>query len=91
MEGLEDDTEKLYSPTDYKNRGPEVTLAEFVDMQDEALRIQQGFFQMIQDARTIGLDDSVIKLTEHSKIVVDEYIYDPNPSKSKLALNMASV
>ena len=56
-----DDTEKLYSPTNYKNRGPEVTLAEFVDMQDEALRIQQGFFQMIQDARTIGLDDSVIK------------------------------
>ena len=35
------------------------------------------------------LDDSVIKLTEHSKIVVDEYIYDPNPSKSKLALRMA--
>ena len=56
-----DDTEKLYSPTNYKNRGPEVTLGEFVDMQDEALRIQQGFFQMIQDARTIGLEDSVIK------------------------------
>jgi len=36
------------------------------------------------------VDDSVIKLTEHSKIVVDEYIYDPNPSKSKLALSMAS-
>ena len=36
------------------------------------------------------VDDSVIKLTEHSKIVVDEYIFDPDPSKSKLALNMAS-
>ena len=36
------------------------------------------------------LDDSVIRLTEHSKIVIDEYIYDPDPSKSKLALNMAS-
>jgi len=36
------------------------------------------------------VDDSIIKLTEHSKIVVDEYIYDPNPSKSKLALSMAS-
>jgi len=36
------------------------------------------------------LDDSVIKLTERSRIVVDEYIYDPNPSKSKLALRMAS-
>ena len=36
------------------------------------------------------LDDSVFKLTEHSKIIVDEYIYDPNPSKSKLSLRMAS-
>ena len=36
------------------------------------------------------LDDSVLKLTEHSKIVVDEYIYDPDPKKSKLALRMAS-
>jgi hypothetical protein len=36
------------------------------------------------------LDDSVVKLTEHSKLVIDEFIYDPDPAKSKLALNMAS-
>ena len=36
------------------------------------------------------LDSSVIRLTEHSKIVIDEYIYDPDPSKSKMALQMAS-
>ena len=36
------------------------------------------------------LDDSVVKLTEHSKLVIDEYIFDPDPSKSKMALNMAS-
>jgi len=36
------------------------------------------------------VDDTVLKLTEHSKVVVDEYIFDPNPSKSKLALRMAS-
>ena len=36
------------------------------------------------------LDSSVLKLTEHSKVVIDNYIYDPDPSKSKLALNMAS-
>lgn len=36
------------------------------------------------------LDDSTVKLTEHSNLVIDEYIYDPNPSKSKLALNFAS-
>ena len=36
------------------------------------------------------LDSSVLKLTEHSKIVIDEFVYDPDPNKSKLALNMAS-
>ena len=32
------------------------------------------------------LDDSVVKLTEHSKLTIDNYIYDANPSKSKMAL-----
>jgi hypothetical protein len=36
------------------------------------------------------LDSSVIRLTEHSKIVIDEYIYDPDPSQSRIALQMAS-
>jgi hypothetical protein len=36
------------------------------------------------------LDDSVLRLTEHSKIVIDDFVFDPNPSKSRLALNMAS-
>lgn len=36
------------------------------------------------------VDSSVLKLTEHSKVVIDNYIFDPDPSKSKLALNMAS-
>ena len=36
------------------------------------------------------LDDSILRLTEHSKIVIDEYVFDPDPSQSRLALNMAS-
>ena len=36
------------------------------------------------------LDDSTVKLTEHSQLTIDGYIYDPNPSNSKLALNFAS-
>ena len=36
------------------------------------------------------LDSSVDRLTEHSKIVIDDFVYDPDPNKSKLALNMAS-
>ena len=36
------------------------------------------------------LDSTIIRLTEHSKIIIDEYIYDPDPSKSKMVLKMAS-
>ena len=33
------------------------------------------------------LDDSIVTLTEHSQLLIDEYIYDPDPSKSKMALS----
>jgi hypothetical protein len=36
------------------------------------------------------LDDSTVKLTEHSQLTIDEYIYDTDPANSKLALNFAS-
>jgi len=37
------------------------------------------------------LDSSVLKLTEHSKVVIDDFIYSAgNPDTSKLVLNMAS-
>lgn len=36
------------------------------------------------------LDESKVRLTEHSKLIIDEYVYDPNPSKSKMALQFAS-
>ena len=32
------------------------------------------------------LDDSVVKLTENSQLFIDEYIYDSDPSKAKMAL-----
>ena len=35
------------------------------------------------------LDNSQVKLTEHSQLLIDEYIYDPDPSKSKMALTFA--
>lgn len=36
------------------------------------------------------LDDSKVRLTEHSELIIDEFIFDPNPSKSKMALQFAS-
>ena len=35
------------------------------------------------------LDDSVVKLTEHSELFIDEYVYDPDPSKAKMGLTFA--
>ena len=35
------------------------------------------------------LDDSQVRLTEHSQLIIDEFIYDPDPSKSKMALQFA--
>ena len=35
------------------------------------------------------LDDSIVRMTEHSQLLIDEYIYDPDPSKSKMALTFA--
>ncbi len=55
------------------------TIQSYDDVRTAAGRIELKF-----------LDDSVLKLTEHSEIVIDEFVYDPDPTKSKLALNFAS-
>ena len=53
--------------------------------------------QQMDDVRTasgrVGItfvDDSVVRLTEHSKLVITEYIFNPDPDKSKLSLRFAS-
>ena len=33
------------------------------------------------------LDETNLSLTEHSEVTIDEYIFDPNPTKSKLAMS----
>ena len=56
-----DDAEKIYSPEDYMNRGPSVIEAEFEQMQQEAFKIQQEMYNIIQDALLLDLDESDIK------------------------------
>ncbi len=56
-----DDTENIYSPENYNSRGPEVILIEYNQMQLEGYRIQQDFYKMIVDAKTIGLNNFDIK------------------------------
>ena len=35
------------------------------------------------------IDDAELRLTEHSRVLIDEVIYDPDPSKSKMAMKFA--
>ena len=35
------------------------------------------------------LDKSELALTEHTRVIIDEVIYDPNPDKSKMVMKMA--
>ena len=67
-------------------------------LRDKAYGAELKFnIQQMDDVRTeagrVAItfeDSSTVKLTEHSKLVIDEYIYDPDPSKSKMALKFAS-
>ena len=36
------------------------------------------------------LDESTVKLTEHSELLITDYVYNANPDKSKMALQFAS-
>ena len=70
--------------------------AVFREAQENEASLDFGI-ESYDDVRTAAgrielqfLDDSILKLTEHSEIVIDEFVYDPDPTKSKLALNFAS-
>ena len=58
--------------------------------------LEQDIKQM-DDVRTANgrlgitfIDDSQVRLTEHSKLIIDEIIFDPDPEKSKMAMQFAS-
>ena len=53
--------------------------------------------QQMDDVRTSTgrvaitfLDDSIVKLTEHSKLVITKYVFDPDPSKGEMAMRFAN-
>jgi len=67
-------------------------------LRDDALDVSLSLpVQQMDDVRTasgrVGItfvDDSVVRLTEHSKLVITEYVFNPDPDKSKLSLRFAS-
>jgi hypothetical protein len=66
-------------------------------IRDDEYDLFQNFqVQSYDDVRTANgrvaidfIDESQVRLTEHSALVIDEYIYDPNPTKTKMALKFA--
>lgn len=51
----------------------------------------QSYDKAQTEAGRMGIrfvDDTTIKITEHSMVVIDEFVFDPNPDNSKLALNL---
>ena len=50
----------------------------------------QSYDKAQTESGRIGIrfvDDTTIKITEHSEVIIDEFVFDPNPDNSKLALN----
>ncbi len=67
-------------------------------LRDKPYETDLGFdIEQMDDVRTangrVGItfsDNSVVRLTEHSKLIIDKVIFDPNPSKSQMSLKFAS-
>jgi hypothetical protein len=69
-----------------------------ITREQQSLAAELGLDIMFRDAIETGrgrlkinfLDDTKLSLTEHSEVVVDEYIYDPNPSNSKMTMRFVA-
>ena len=50
----------------------------------------QSYDQAQTEAGRMGIrfiDDTTIKITEHSQVIIDEFVFDPNPDNSNLAVS----
>jgi len=54
-------TEKFFSLQDFRQRGPEALGEEFRQIQDENLKVNRDFYQILQDAQTMGVPKFELK------------------------------
>ena len=54
-------TEKFFSLQDFRQRGPDVLAEEFRKIQEEKLRVNQDFHQILKDAQIMGVDARTLK------------------------------
>jgi len=65
-------------------------------LRDKPYETDLGFdIEQMDDVRTANgrvgitfLDNSVVRLTEHSKLIIDKVIFDPIPSKSQMSMKV---
>ena len=62
---------------------------EFVAVVDQDILLYDLLNTGNRRMKVAFLDDSNFRLTEHSRVLIDEVIYDPNPSKSKMVMKFA--
>jgi len=54
-------TEKFFSLQDFRQRGPEALGEEFRQIQEENLKVNRDFYQILQDAQTMGVPKFELK------------------------------
>ena len=54
-------TEKFFSLEDFRERGPETMAQEFKDIQEENLKVNKDFYQVLQDAQIMGVSSKELK------------------------------
>ena len=76
-------TEKFFSLQDFRQRGPEVLGEEFRDIQEENLKVNKEFYQVLEDAQTMGVSQQKLK-----KIMKDRGISSKNARKLLRGVNI---
>jgi hypothetical protein len=76
-------TEKFFSLENFRQRGPEVLIEEFKQIQEENLKVNRQFYRVLQDAVTMGVSTQKLK-----KIMKGRNISSKNARKLLRGVNI---
>ena len=76
-------TEKFFSLENFRQRGPEVLADEFKDIQEENLRVNKDFYQVLEDAQSMGVPKQKLK-----RIMKERRISSKNSNKLLRGVNI---
>ena len=67
------DAEKFYSTEGIQTRGGDVLVKEFENIQEEGLRVQRKFYQVIQDAVSMGVSTAELRRANKRRLSNKEF------------------